>query len=151
MAVSSRQRDQSKRKHGHLSSHTYAVEFWGGECRHWSEKIEKKSRDVEGQRYKQGWRWWWRWNRGMQSYRKFDSDQYFPQNECSHIFNLCLQPLFAPQPIYERYQNETKTFLYLWLDATFICVSFMRWGFGLKEGGVNHLLWNGGQSWRPCR
>ena len=44
--MSSRQKDQSKRKHDHLSSCTYRLEFCGGGCRHWSEEIEKDSTDI---------------------------------------------------------------------------------------------------------
>ena len=69
--MSSRQKDQSKRRHDHLLSCTYRVKFWVGGCRHWSEEIEKESTDVEGQRDKQKWKRWWRWNRGMLSHRKF--------------------------------------------------------------------------------
>ena len=71
MAVSSRQMDQRNRKHDHLLSCTYRVEFWGSWCQHWSEETKKESTDVEGQRDKQGWRRWWHWNRGMPSYAKF--------------------------------------------------------------------------------
>ena len=47
MAVSSRQKDQSERKHDHLLSCTYRVEFCGGGCPHWSEEIEKESTDAD--------------------------------------------------------------------------------------------------------
>ena len=52
--MSSGQKDQSKRKHNHLLSCTYRVEFWRGGSRHRSEEIKKESTDVEGQRDKQG-------------------------------------------------------------------------------------------------
>ena len=95
-AVSSRQKDQGKRKHDHLLSCTYRVEFWGGGCRHWSEEIEKESTDAEGQRDKQGWRRWWRWNRGMQSYRKFGlwqeaSEDIWVLEWCEHVDGHGLQ------------------------------------------------------------
>ena len=54
MAVSSRQKDQSKRKHDHLSACTYRMEFLGGGCQRWSEEIETESTDIDGQRNKEG-------------------------------------------------------------------------------------------------
>ena len=88
VAVSSRQKAQ--RKHDHLSSCTYRVEFWGGGCLHWSEEIKKESTNVKSQRDRQGWRRWWCWNRGMQSWRKFrlwraTSEDVWVLEWCEHV------------------------------------------------------------------
>ena len=54
LTVSSRQKNQSKKMHDHLSSTTYRAGFLGGGCRHWNEETEEASTRVEGQRDKQG-------------------------------------------------------------------------------------------------